>query len=295
MNIVVTGSTGFVGHHVVAHLLAHGHRVRCVVRPDTDLARLPQGITPADTITHGAAHDTLCALEAEPADAVIHLASLVSASDEAEDVAPIVEAAVVFGAQIAHAAARGGVAGFVHAGTYWAHRSGTAAEEPVCLYAAAKLAFNRIAQFYAETSGMHVIELELTDTYGEGDTRGKFLDLVDRAARSGETLPASPGDQLVSLVHADDVAHAFATAAHLAAQTGHEGTYSIASDTPLVLRDIVDVYRASTGRAVSVEWGALPYRDRPIMQPYLHDRLPGWSPRVGLEDGLARVYGKGTR
>lgn len=45
LNIAVTGGTGFVGSALIEHLLALGHRVKCVTRrPDT--ANLPSGATP---------------------------------------------------------------------------------------------------------------------------------------------------------------------------------------------------------------------------------------------------------
>lgn len=44
VNVLVTGSTGFVGRHVVPVLRAGGHRVRCFVRPTSDRSALPEAV-----------------------------------------------------------------------------------------------------------------------------------------------------------------------------------------------------------------------------------------------------------
>src|SRR6476659_8977289 len=36
MNIAITGATGFIGHYILRHLSAAGHRLRCWFRPDSN-------------------------------------------------------------------------------------------------------------------------------------------------------------------------------------------------------------------------------------------------------------------
>jgi len=56
------------------------------------------------------------------------------------------------------------------------------------------------------------------------------------------------------------------------------------------LRDLVELYAQLAGVNVRVNWGGRPYRLREVMVPATRvPVLPGWQPRVGLHDGIARI------
>jgi nucleoside-diphosphate-sugar epimerase len=71
--ILVTGSTGFVGSHLVEKLRARGEQVRCLVRPSTNARRLPAGVeTAAADLVTGQGIDRAL----EGVDTVIHVAGV---------------------------------------------------------------------------------------------------------------------------------------------------------------------------------------------------------------------------
>ena len=40
------------------------------------------------------------------------------------------------------------------------------------------------------------------------------------------------------------------------------------------------------GRTLRISWGARPYREREVMQPWTGTPLPGWSPNIDLLTGF---------
>ena len=99
----------------------------------------------------------------------------------------------------------------------------------------------------------------------------------------------SPGEQLIDLVHIDDVVQAFLIAAGCLDRqpAGTHETYAVSSGSPLPLRQLVELYRQITGTDVRVHWGGRPYRPREVMVPWNAGKLlPGWQPRISLEEGL---------
>ena len=42
MNILITGGTGFIGYHLINRLVTKGHKITCVIRPDSNIEKLQQ-------------------------------------------------------------------------------------------------------------------------------------------------------------------------------------------------------------------------------------------------------------
>ena len=206
-----------------------------------------------------------------------------------DDVDPLVQSNILFGTQLLEAMTVTGVSTIVNTGTTWQHYEGRE-YSPVSLYAATKQAFQNILQFYCEVRGLCAMTLELPNTYGPGDRSPKLLSLMDRAARTGETLQMSPGEQLLDLLHVDDVAHGYEVVADglLSGQLPSSSQYRLSSGSLVRLKDIVELYRQATRRTVSVAWGGRPYRVREVMEPQSPvPVLPGWIASRSLATWLA--------
>jgi nucleoside-diphosphate-sugar epimerase len=286
---LLTGATGFVGSHLARRLHLDGWAVNALVRPTTDPARL-RAVAP-HLVLHEVADDAGSVIEAVAAAApqvCWHLATQFRGVHTAQDVDPLVEANIAFGARLAEGLAQAGVPLLVSTGTAWQHYDG-ATYSPTSLYAATKQAHEDLVRFYTDTGAFRAVHLKLFDTYGPGDPRGKLVSLLMERARTGEPLPMSPGEQLISLVHVDDVVAALLAAIELPAVPSQ--TYQVATSPPVSLRALVRALETEIDRPISVAWGARPYRAREMMTPWIAaPDLPGWEPKVQLADGLARLW-----
>lgn len=286
---LVTGATGYIGSHLARRLIAGGWAVHAIARASSSSDRLEKGAAGVHIHRVEPSVDSLRAVvrEARP-DVVFHLASHFVVDHGMADVAPLIESNLAYGTLILEAMHGEGVLRLVNAGTSWQHFEG-GDYSPVNLYAATKQAFEAVVQYYVEAGGFDVITLELFDTYGPGDPRRKFINLLLEAARSGAPLAATPGEQLVDLVHVDDVAGAFLHAGEmlLRGEKGGHAHFTVSSGAPLTLRDLTAKLEASLGIRIPIVWGGRSYRAREVMQPSrARTPLPGWRPCVSLEEGL---------
>jgi len=181
MKLAVTGGTGFVGSHLIDAALAAGHEVKALTRraqePRERVIWISGGLED---------RDALKAL-VEDADAVIHVAGVISAPDGAS-----FEHGNVTGTLAMLAAATaGGVRRFVHV-------SSLAAREPkLSLYGASKAR----AEELVESSGLDWAIVRPPAVYGPGDR--ETLELFKMAKRGLVLLPPKGR---VSLIQVDDLA-----------------------------------------------------------------------------------------
>lgn len=209
MRIAVTGGTGFVGSRLLALAAERGHAV-------TALTRRPQPDRRHVSWIEGTLddRDSLRRM-VEQADAVIHVAGVVNAPDEAGFTAGNVTGTL----QLLAAATAAGVQRFVHV-------SSLAAREPdLSLYGRSKAQGERLVT----ESGLDWVIVRPPAIYGPGDR--ELLELF-KAARTG-VVPLPPAGRL-SAIHVDDLARLLlalvepgsATHAIFEADDGHPHGYT---------------------------------------------------------------------
>jgi len=288
MKILVTGTTGFIGGHLVRRLLNDRHEIHALTRPETDQNPLES------TIVHthlGSTQNMIEIMEAAKPDAVIHLASLFIGEHKSADVEALINSNVVLSTQLAEAMSVNEVRLLINVGTSWQHYA-DADYNPVNLYAATKQAFRSVLSFYLETSDLRVINLEVFDTFGPNDQREKLFNLLNRLRVTGETISMSPGNQFLDPIYIDDVCDAFLVALKRlqSGQVKRSETYSVRSDDPIQLKELVKIYEKVSNIKLNVEWGGRPYRAREVMHPWSGGvTLPGWSPKISVEEGVKKL------
>lgn len=304
MHIALTGATGFIGSRLSARLAQDGHKLRLLYRGQ----RAPAA-PPGSTLVQGDLADPVALGRlVSGTDAVIHLAAVVRGARAADFEGPNVDGT----RRVLDALDRGAPdAALLFVSTL-------AAREPgLSFYAASKHAAER--EIAARRAGRPTLVLRPPAVYGPGDT--EMLPVFRFMARTGlAPCPGSPAQRL-SLVHVDDLVEAVRVWSGVARQPGgtlciHDGRpegydwQELAAAAGRVCGRRVRVWRVPGPALDAVarlnlllaRLGARapmlsPAKLRELRHPDWVCRdcpsalLPGWAPRIGLDEGLRRTPG----
>jgi nucleoside-diphosphate-sugar epimerase len=258
---LVTGSTGFIGGHLVRHLSRLGWKVHALARqvstdPDIALA--------ATWHSYNGDYESVSrAVASSEPNVVFHLASLFLSEHKPEQIDALVNANLRFGMHLLEAMHQHNVRRLINTGTSWQHYN-NADYDPVNLYAATKQAFEAIIDYYCNAHQFSAITLKLFDTYGPGDRRGKIVEKILTHLKANRHLDLSPGYQQLNLTHVLDTVE---TLSKLAAkvctntQTKHK-RFFLKSVDQYSIREIVGITESVTRATLKCRWGALPPNKR---------------------------------
>ena len=290
MRMFVTGGSGFVGTHLLAHLTSCGDQVEAPLTDVTDL----------DAITAA-----IAAMPGGPPDSIIHLAGqadvgkswmdvsltwtintmgTVNVLEAARSVAPTARIIVVSSAEVY--------------GRVPVEELPIREDRPVASsspYGASKIAAEVAARFAYEQFGQRVIIARPFNHLGVGQSPGFILPAVARqiveAERSGgDVIMLGNLDARRDVTAVDDVVAAY----RLMAEHGVDGvTYNVCSDATVTMQELVDRMLVLATKPLTVQLDHARLRPHDIaVQCGDSTKLrtdTGWSPTVDLDGVLAAV------
>jgi nucleoside-diphosphate-sugar epimerase len=199
MNVTLTGSTGFIGSHILTELQEHGHEVTALVRDDAQADSVAAiGATPAVVDLYDRPAVTS---KFSSADGAIHTASPGDATSANLD------SAVVDAATDAFA---GTGKPYLHISGDWIYGDNTAITEESPIKAPAMVAWREpIERRVLGAAGMRGVVVVSSVAYGDGGGGVPGLLLGSPRDEAGSLIMLGTGQQHWSTVHVADLAEFF--------------------------------------------------------------------------------------
>jgi len=322
--VFVTGAAGFIGSHLVEHLLDAGWGVRALVRYSSRnspghlehlVSRLEREHGPAAAGALGPTATVFGPLEivygditdaplmnrcCEDIDAVCHLAALIGIPYSYVAPASYVNVNITGTLNLLEAARAARVGRFIQTSTSEVY--GTARYTPIDLnhplqaqspYAATKIAGDKLAESYARSFAMRVVVLRPFNTFGPRQLFRALIPTVIGQALAGDTVRLGNTEAVRDFTYVEDTCRAFSLV--LDRELASPMTVHLGTGVGVTGAQIVEGVGRILGRRLRIE--VAPERLRPrhsevdvlISDPSGATEALGWSPAVSLEEGLART------
>jgi UDP-glucose 4-epimerase len=283
--VVVTGGAGFIGSHLVRHLLADGHHVVVVDDLTGDsVAAVPQGAVPA---TMDCRDTDRLSRVVEGADAVVHLAASVLIRGGHLDTGQDLRRGLVSTHSVLEAARQAGVSRvcFASSSTVYGEAAGADPVDedcplrPISLYSASKVAGEAFVNAFSHLYGISATVLRLGIVLGAGLRRGVVFDFVNRLRADPSALTImGDGRQRKPYVDIEDCVSAVVRLG-LAPGAGVR-TYNVAAEGSVSVLEVADAVLKTMG-----------LEGIPVQGAGNEQGWPGDIPRLELSIARARAAG----
>jgi UDP-glucose 4-epimerase len=297
---MVLGGGGFLGSHLVDALLAAGHSVVVLDRPNL---RHFRRFGPEERVTW-LSGDALSPPDwidaARGADVIYHLVSTTLPRSSNDDPSYDVESNLVRTIRMLDFLRDAQVGRVVFAssgGTVYGAPTRTPIREsdatsPLSSYGIVKLAVEKYLELYRVLHGLEYRALRISNPYGErqrpSGSQGAVTVFLDRARRRQPIEIWGDGSVVRDYLHVSDVAKALLLAGESDAAPR---VLNIGSGQGVSLNDLIAYIERLLGRPVERAYGAGRPFDVPrsVLDIDLARRSLGWEPIVSLESGLSRT------
>jgi len=302
--VMVTGSHGFAGRHLVQRLLADGHEVIGLVRAaDADPRGLPHEV--ADLLDDAAVRRAVAHVRPE---VVYHLAAASSPGQSLRAPLATLSTNLLGTATVLHAALAiqpsPRVLNVTSSEVYGAPSSGeplteTAPTEPRNAYGVSKLAAHHLAMQLHRTAGLDVVEARPFNHLGPGQRLGFVApDFASQVAAiaAGRRAPVMRVGDLTAERDFSDVRDIVDGYVRLVEHGVAGEVYHLCNGLPTSIRELLATLIDLSGVEVTV--APDPARLRPNEVPRMVGSyakihaLCGWEPRRALRETLGEVLGE---
>jgi nucleoside-diphosphate-sugar epimerase len=284
MRILISGGLGFVGSHLVRRL-SKSNEIALIVR---DSSQVNSQFELFEIINYNSTMQERVSIF-NP-DIFIHLAAKYIREHSFEDIDNILGSNVKLGVLIFESLRYTKCRKVINVGSTLQFYN---SDEKVVnnLYAASKNAFEEFIKYYVNELDFRVLNLYLSDTYGESDNRGKIVDYIMEMIIKNNELRLTKSEQLISLTHIDDVIDGFENAIRtIDESTMNYLSYFLCNPSLYSLKDIVELIVKITKKDIKVNYGYHNYRSNEVFNPFIGKILPGWNPKIDLLTGLMRHF-----
>lgn len=291
LNILITGSTGYIGSELVNVLLENTNNNIAVVVRDIKKAeslfedKVTYITTDNETLKNN--------INKFSPDIVVHLASYSSSLDTLSDINKLIESNIVFTSVLLDALSDCNLKLFINTGSFSEYYYNNETTSPTYFYSATKTSASCIIEYFSKKNNFKTINAILYTVYGRKSSNKKIIDYAIDSLNSVDSINMSDGKQILDFIHIDDVLNFYTNLIYNFSELNiKEKNYFVGTGRGTSIRDVVQILEEKTGKKANVEWGANKSRHTDTKQAVSNIVKTSedlvWSAKIDIYTGLKK-------
>lgn len=283
MKIAILGARGFLGQNLGRLLVAKGHEVvGYVLNPDSEKEVEFEYRSVSDLLSSPITNNPSY-------DVTINLAARRSTRNQRFTEAEVNEFTYEIPKEFIMRTA-GSQTIVLNASTYIQNFAGETSRT-VDSYGAAKEKLSQFLEDQSSVSGFRTRDLFFFTLYGIGDRPSHLVPLLLDAAKSGNRISLSPGDQLMNLLYINDAAQNILNCISLESELSYSKNH-VWAENYFTVKQLVSTIESAIGEKIKCDWGSREYVGHEMMNPWPipMQQLSNFVAPTSLVDGISKIW-----
>lgn len=275
-NILITGSSGFIGSNILLNIL-NKHHIYITSR-----SKISNKLKELKVIHYKNHLDLNKKLKKIKIDIIIHCGTHYVKNHNVSDINKLTLANIEFGVILLENLKSMGVKKFINFSTVWQNYNGKQ-DIAYNLYSAFKLSYSKILDYYiGKFSFIRFYNLFISDTYGKNDNRSKIINLIKQNIRNKKKIRIVSKKLSINLLNVKDIVAAVRI---IVDKNVKPGKYNVTNNKNIKIYNLVKKIKKVKNIKNLIKFENNSFKKDRI---FYHKKLPGWQPRYSSFKDLIR-------
>ena len=271
-NILITGSTGFVGSNLLNNLY-NDNKIYLIIRKKKQIKNLVKKYKNVNIIFYNKVNELNKKLKNYKIDIVIHCATHYVKKHNYSDIKKLNNSNILLGNVLLENLKIMKVKKFINFSTIWEDFN-SIKDNNYNLYSTYKKGFGIILNYYEKMlSNLKFYNLMISNTFGENDLRLKITTVLKNNHKKNKLTVIASKNLIMNLLNVNDIS----TAINLIIKKNVKpGKYLLKNNKDFKIKEIIEEFNKNNIKKLRIKW-----RSNKIIREkiYPYSKLKGWKPK----------------